>query len=138
MSLEKNKLDKVYLNSSNKVKIIILKNISNTNMNSLIYLKKRIQVKEVFDNLIKNAEIVLIKRLGEVYYMKYDVAIKKLREKMIVSQEELSEILGVSLITVNRWENGKYEPTIRLKRKLNDLFLKYLLIEYNSTLEEKK
>lgn len=70
--------------------------------------------------------------------MKYDVAIKKLREKMIVSQEELSEILGVSLITVNRWENGKYEPTIRLKRKLNDLFLKYLLIEYNSTLEEKK
>ncbi|MFA6988274.1 MAG: helix-turn-helix transcriptional regulator, partial [Acholeplasmataceae bacterium] len=87
---------------------------------------------------IKNAEIVLIKRLGEVYYMKYDVAIKKLREKMIVSQEELSEILGVSLITVNRWENGKYEPTIRLKRKLNDLFLKYLLIEYNSTLEEKK
>lgn len=107
-------------------------------MNSLIYLKKRIQVKEVFDNLIKNAEIVLIKRLGEVYYMKYDVAIKKLREKMIVSQEELSEILGVSLITVNRWENGKYEPTIRLKRKLNDLFLKYLLIEYNSTLEEKK
>ena len=107
-------------------------------MNSLIYLKKRIQVKEVIDNLIKNAEIVLIKRLGEVYYMKYDVAIKKLREKMIVSQEELSEILGVSLITVNRWENGKYEPTIRLKRKLNDLFLKYLLIEYNSTLEEKK
>ena len=70
--------------------------------------------------------------------MKYDVAIKKLREKMIVSQEELSEILGVSLITVNRWENGKYEPTIRLKRKLNDLFLKYHLIEYNSTLEEKK
>ncbi len=34
--------------------------------------------------------------------MKYDVAIKKLREKMIVSQEELSEILGVLLITVNR------------------------------------
>ncbi len=70
--------------------------------------------------------------------MKYDIAIKKLREKMIISQEELGEILGVSLITVNRWENGKYEPTIRLKRKLNDLFLKYHLIEYNSTLEEKK
>ena len=81
---------------------------------------------------------MLIKRLGEVYFMKYDIAIKKLREKMIISQEELGEILGVSLITVNRWENGKYEPTIRLKRKLNDLFLKYHLIEYNSTLEEKK
>jgi len=88
--------------------------------------------------LIKNVKIMLIKRLGEVYFMKYDIAIKKLREKMIISQEELGEILGVSLITVNRWENGKYEPTIRLKRKLNDLFLKYHLIEYNSTLEEKK
>jgi DNA-binding XRE family transcriptional regulator len=55
--------------------------------------------------------------------MKYDVAIKILREKMIISQEELGEILGVSLTTVNRWKNGKYEPTIRLKRKLNDLFL---------------
>ncbi len=88
--------------------------------------------------MIKNVKIMLIKRLGEVYFMKYDIAIKKLREKMIISQEELGEILGVSLITVNRWENGKYEPTIRLKRKLNDLFLKYHLIEYNSTLEEKK
>lgn len=81
---------------------------------------------------------MLIKRLGEVYFMKYDIAIKKLREKMIISQEELGEILGVSLITVNRWENGKYEPTIRLKRKLNGLFLKYHLVEYSSTLEERK
>ncbi len=63
--------------------------------------------------------------------MKYDVAIKKLREKMIVSQKELSEILGVSLITVNRWENGKYEPTIKMKRKLNALFIE------NNILEEK-
>ena len=74
---------------------------------------------------------MLIKRLDEVYYMKYDVAIKKLREKMIVSQKELSEILGVSLITVNRWENGKYEPTIKMKRKLNALFIE------NNILEEK-
>jgi len=35
------------------------------------------------------------KRLCEVYYMKYNVAIKKLREKMILSQEELAEILCI-------------------------------------------
>lgn len=54
--------------------------------------------------------------------MKYDVAIKKLRENMLVSQEELAKILGVSMVSVNRWENGKFEPTIKVKRKLNELF----------------
>ncbi len=57
--------------------------------------------------------------------MRYDVTIKKLREKMIISQKELGEILGVSIVTVSRWENGKYEPTIKVKRSLNKLFLKY-------------
>ncbi len=57
--------------------------------------------------------------------MKYNIAIKQLREKMFVTQEELANILGVSSITVNRWENGRFEPNIKMKKKLNDLFLKY-------------
>ena len=57
--------------------------------------------------------------------MRYDIAIKKLREAMIVSQEELANIIGVSLVTVNRWEKGRFKPTIKVKRKLNDLFIKY-------------
>ncbi|MDY0138842.1 MAG: helix-turn-helix transcriptional regulator [Candidatus Izemoplasmatales bacterium] len=61
--------------------------------------------------------------------MKYDITIKKLREAMFLSQEELAKILGVSIVTVNRWENGKFEPTIKVKRKLNELFLEYRIFD---------
>lgn len=61
--------------------------------------------------------------------MTYADKIKKLREIILVSQSELAEILGVSFVTVNRWENGKYEPTIKVKRKLNELFIKYKIIK---------
>ncbi len=50
--------------------------------------------------------------------MEYAKLIKSLREKLIISQTELAEILEVSFSTVNRWENGKHEPTIKVKRKL--------------------
>ncbi len=56
--------------------------------------------------------------------MDYAKLIKKLREKLILSQSELASILDVSFSSVNRWENGKHEPTIKVKRKLNDLFIK--------------
>ena len=57
--------------------------------------------------------------------MNYAILIRQLREKMILSQTEFAEFLGVSNVTVSRWETGKSFPTIKLKRKLNDLFLKY-------------
>lgn len=38
--------------------------------------------------------------------MEYAKLIKSLREKLIISQTELAEILEVSFSTVNRWENG--------------------------------
>lgn len=57
--------------------------------------------------------------------MKYSISVKKLREAMFLSQEEFAKYLGVSLVTVNRWENDKFAPTIKMKRKLNELFLQY-------------
>lgn len=54
--------------------------------------------------------------------MTYAEAIKKLRNKMILSQMEFSKLLGVSFASVNRWETGRYEPTIKVKRKLKKLF----------------
>lgn len=56
--------------------------------------------------------------------MSYAEAIKKLRNKMILTQTEFAEMLGVSFGTVNRWESGKYNPTTKLKRKLAPLFEK--------------
>ncbi|MCU0105109.1 helix-turn-helix domain-containing protein [Acholeplasma vituli] len=54
--------------------------------------------------------------------MTYAQRIKKLREVMLITQKELSVLLSVSFITVNRWENGKFEPTMKEKRKLAQLF----------------
>ena len=53
--------------------------------------------------------------------MKYKNIIKSLREKLIISQDELAKILGVSCVSINRWENGHHEPTIKFKRKIMQL-----------------
>ncbi|HIU70230.1 MAG TPA: helix-turn-helix transcriptional regulator [Candidatus Enterosoma merdigallinarum] len=47
--------------------------------------------------------------------------IKELRKKMLVSQQELGELLGTSRVTVARWETGVYSPSYPMKRKLRDL-----------------
>jgi transcriptional regulator with XRE-family HTH domain len=62
--------------------------------------------------------------------MNYDYAkaIKQLREKMIISQAELAELLHVAFSTVSRWETGLFAPTIKAKRKLAPLFEKYNIV----------
>ena len=57
--------------------------------------------------------------------MDYSKDLKKLREKMLLTQTEFGNLLGVSFETVNRWENGKHVPTMRAKRKINKLAEKY-------------
>lgn len=53
--------------------------------------------------------------------MEYQNIIKNLRTKLVLSQKEFAELLGVSFTSVNRWENGKHEPTIKVKRKILQL-----------------
>lgn len=53
--------------------------------------------------------------------MEYQKIIKNLRTKLVLSQQEFAELLGVSFTSVNRWENGKHEPTIKVKRKIFQL-----------------
>ena len=54
--------------------------------------------------------------------MTYAEAIKKLRSKMLLTQMEFAEYLGVSFASINRWETGRFEPTMKIKRKLAPLF----------------
>lgn len=54
----------------------------------------------------------------------YPKAILRLRAKLNISQEELGKMLDVSFTTVNRWENGHFEPTKIIKVKLDELFMK--------------
>lgn len=55
----------------------------------------------------------------------YALAIKQLREKLMLSQQEFAQVLGVSFASINRWENGVHEPTLKTKRKLRSLFNEY-------------
>lgn len=57
--------------------------------------------------------------------MDYKVMIKKLRNKMLLTQSEFAKELGVSIASVARWETGENEPTMKVKRKLKILFEKY-------------
>lgn len=51
----------------------------------------------------------------------YQKMIVSLRNKLILSQEEFAKLLGVSFASVNRWERGHHEPTIKVKRKIVEL-----------------
>ena len=54
--------------------------------------------------------------------MTYAEAIKKIRSKMLLTQMGFAQFLGVSFASINRWETGRFEPTMKIKRKLAPLF----------------
>ena len=51
----------------------------------------------------------------------YQELTKELRDKLILTQQEFAKLLGVSFASVNRWENGKFETSIKVKRKIVEL-----------------
>ena len=59
--------------------------------------------------------------------MTYKEAVKKLRLKMLMTQKEFAKLLDFSFATINRWETGKYVPTIKVRRKLQPYFESIIL-----------
>lgn len=57
--------------------------------------------------------------------------VREYRGKMLLTQKELAVILGVGTASIARWENGYYEPTIKMKRRI-----KFLLLEQGIKLED--
>ncbi len=55
---------------------------------------------------------------GDNMKIDYPATIIKVRATLNLSQVELAEMLDVSFASVNRWENGKYEPTRLVKEKI--------------------
>lgn len=53
----------------------------------------------------------------------YAKKIKEYRLRKLLTQEDLAKLLGVSVTSITRWENGKFEPTMSVKRKLRELFI---------------
>ncbi|MEG2907637.1 MAG: XRE family transcriptional regulator [Erysipelotrichaceae bacterium] len=64
--------------------------------------------------------------------------IKKLRESMSLSQDELGEILKVSGKTISSWEISRTEPNMGYVQKLSNYFnvsMDYLIYGENSSVD---
>jgi transcriptional regulator with XRE-family HTH domain len=61
--------------------------------------------------------------LKEVKNMRIE-NLKKMREKMGMTQAQLALKLGVTVTTISRWEQGKNFPSFLYANKLNQIFKK--------------
>ena len=52
----------------------------------------------------------------------YARKIREYRERKFLTQEQLAKLLGVSYVTISRWETGAFEPNMVMKKKLVGLF----------------
>jgi putative transcriptional regulator len=50
--------------------------------------------------------------------------VKRIRMRLEISQEDLAHALGVSFATVNRWENGKTEPSKLARRQFEQFCMR--------------
>ncbi len=57
--------------------------------------------------------------------MDYSKLLKSLRDRLVVSQTEMAEMLGCAFASVNRWERGHHEPNYKMKRRILALCKKY-------------
>lgn len=66
--------------------------------------------------------------------MNFAEKVKYVRTTLKLSQEDLAHELGVSFATINRWENGSYNPSRLAKKAFEDFCEKrtiYILEENN-------
>jgi len=47
--------------------------------------------------------------------------IQEIRKMLCVSQEKFAQLLGATVVTVNRWENGKNSPSRLYIKELKEL-----------------
>ena len=52
---------------------------------------------------------------------KSDSPISRLRRRLNLTQEEFAHAIGVTVSTVNRWENGHIEPSRLARKAISDL-----------------
>ena len=62
--------------------------------------------------------------------MAFSEDIKRIRRKAFMTQEDFAKEIGVSCITVTRWETGKAKPTLKTM-KLIDEYCKKNSIDFD-------
>jgi len=63
----------------------------------------------------------------------FGTMVKRLRERLHLTQEAMAETLGVSFATVNRWENGWTAPSKLALRQINLLCKKHHIAPMSNT-----
>lgn len=53
--------------------------------------------------------------------------IKTIRKKLNLNQEQLAALIGISPVTVNRWENKKAKPSLMAQKQLYDICVSHKL-----------
>ncbi len=98
------------------------------NIKSCIYLNlfhRNISTKISQDNRLLYLYIFYKKcyntfNIKETGIMSFAEKVKFVRVKLKLSQEDLARELGVSFATINRWENGSYNPSRLAKKAFED------------------
>lgn len=47
-----------------------------------------------------------------------NLSIKQIRIELLLTQQELADKLGLSIVSIQRWESGKSEPSLKHKREI--------------------
>ena len=61
--------------------------------------------------------------------MSFSEKVKYVRTELKLSQEDLARELGVSFATINRWENGSYNPSRLAKNAFDDFCKENNIVE---------
>lgn len=61
--------------------------------------------------------------------MQFDEKVKFVRQKFMLSQEDLAKELGISFATINRWENRKTKPNYIKQRLFKEFCEKHNICE---------
>ena len=62
--------------------------------------------------------------------MSFSEDIRKIRHRVLLTQEDFATEIGVSYATINRWETGKAKPNIKTM-KLIDAYCKKNQIDFD-------
>ena len=62
--------------------------------------------------------------------MSFSEDIRKIRHRVLLTQEDFAKEIGVSYATINRWETGKAKPNIKTM-KLIDAYFKKNQIDFD-------
>ena len=60
--------------------------------------------------------------------MSFAEKVKQVRTTLKLSQEDFAHELGVSFATINRWENGNYNPSRLAKKAFEDFCLRNSIV----------